>query len=132
MDVNLRRQIYALEESEILPAEAITREPPTSLAVASAAHPNSPNASLSRTGGGSKGPITGGGLGNLDVGWLNSRNDNVGKEKKAELWREAERFMSKLEGRNPGADRELGFLKGDGEKRSADASQELDGSGRQE
>ncbi|KAF6230231.1 hypothetical protein HO133_004571 [Letharia lupina] len=116
VDVNLRRQIYALEEAGVLPAEAVTKEPPTSMAVPLAAQANPPNASSSRTAGGNKGVITGGGLGNLDVGWLNSRNDNVGKEMKAELWEEAERFVSKLEERKSGADRELDFLKGDGEK----------------
>ena len=130
MDVNLRRQIYALEEADVLPAEAVTKEPPTSLAVPSSAQPNYSNASLSRTGGGNKAVITGGGLGNLDVGWLNSRNDNVGKEMKAELWGEAERFVSKLEGRKLSADRELDLLRSDGKAEGADASQELDGSRR--
>lgn len=132
MDVNLRRQIYALEEADILPADQVTKEPPTSLAVPSAAQANPPNASLSRTGGENKGVITGGGLGNLGVGWLNSRNDNVGKEMNAELWGEAERFVSKVEERIPGADRELDFLKGDGQEEGADTSQKLDGSGRKE
>lgn len=122
VDVNLRRQIYALEEADILPAEAVTKETPTSLAVPSAVQGTSPNASLLRTGGGNKGVVTGGGLGSLDVGWLNSRNDNVGKEMRAELWREAERFVSKLEESRPGADR----LKDDGEEEDADASQMLD------
>lgn len=129
MDVNLRRQIIALEEAGILPAEAFTKEPPTSLAVPSAAQAISSNASLSRTGGGNKGVITGGGLGNLDVGWLNSRNDNVGKEMKAELWEEAENFVSKLEKRKERklvADREVGHFNGDREEESADASQELE------
>lgn len=131
MDVNLRRQIYALEEADILPAEAVAKESPTSLAVPSAAQANTPNASPSRMGGGNREMITGGGLGNLDVGWLNSRNDNVGKEMKAELWEEAERFLSKLEERKSGADRTLEVVMGDGEEESAEASQELDGSGRQ-
>ena len=126
MDVNLRRQINALEEAGILPAEAFTKEPPKSLAVPSAAQANSSNASLSRTGGENKGVITGGGLGTLDVGWLNSRNDNVGKEIKAELWEEAEKFVSKLEKRKLVADREVGHFNGDREEDGADASQELD------
>lgn len=127
MDVNLRRQINALDEAGILPAEAFTKEPPTSLAVPSAAQANSSNSALSRTSWGNKGLILGGGLGNLDVGWLNSRNDNVGKEMKAELWGEAEKLVSKLEKRKLVADREVGFLNGDREEEGADASQELDG-----
>ena len=96
IDVRLRRQIYALEEADILPAEACTREDQTNLPIP----PGIPS-----VGGGpsaqppkpfSKGGITGGGLGGLDVGWLNSRNDNVGKEKEAELWEEAERFVGNL------------------------------------
>ena len=129
VDVNLRRQIYALEEADILPAEAISKELPTSLAVPSAAQINAPNASSSRTGGKHKGLITGGGLGDLDVGWLNSRNDNVGKEINAELWEEAQCFISKLEERSLGADRGPDFLQGDRENEGAGASQELESSG---
>lgn len=126
MDVNLRRQINALEEAGILPAEAFTKEPPTSLAVPSASQASVSNASLSRTGGGNKGVIIGGGLGNLDVGWLNSRNDNVGKEMKAELWGEAERFVSKLEKRKLVADRQIDYLNADREEEGPNVSQELD------
>ena len=104
--MNLRRQIYALEEAEILPAEAVTKEPTTSLAVPLTVQAHPQNTSLPRAGGGNTGIITGGGLGNLDVGWLNSRNDNVGKEMKSELWREAEIFVRKLEGREPGVERQ--------------------------
>lgn len=131
MDVNIRRQIYALEEADILPAEAVAKETPTSLAVPAAAQASSPNASLPRTGGGNKGVVIGDGLGNLDVGWLNSRNDNVGKEMKAELWGEAERFVSKLEESKLGVDREFNNPTGNGEEEGEDASQELDGSGRE-
>ena len=130
VDVNLRRQIYALEEADILPAEAISKELPTSSAVPSAAQINSPNASSSRIGGKTKGLITGGGLGNLDVGWLNSRNDNVGKEMNAELWEEAQSFISKLEERKSGADQRPEFLQDDRENEGT--SQELESSGRRE
>lgn len=41
---------------------------------------------------------TAGGLGNLDVGWLNSRNDNVGKVMEAELWAKAQEFVGGLGG----------------------------------
>ena len=44
-----------------------------------------------------KGAITGGGLGSLDVGWLNSRNDNVGKEMEAELWEDAQLLVESAE-----------------------------------
>ncbi|CAF9941161.1 hypothetical protein IMSHALPRED_002455 [Imshaugia aleurites] len=130
VDVNLRRQIYALEEANILPAEAVTKEPLTNLAVSSAAQANILNAMPSRMAGGNRGVITGGGIGNLDVGWLNSRNDNVGKEMEAELWEAAEKFIAKIEERKSSSDRKLEVLKGYGEEQSAEASQELDGSGR--
>ena len=117
VDVNLRRQIFALEVAEILPAEASTQEPPTSLAVPLAAQGNSPTPSLSRTVGGNKGVIAGGGLGNLDVGWLNNRNDNVGKEMKSELWREAGNFVQKTKAVS---DRGFDTLNGDGDQEAAD------------
>ena len=37
------------------------------------------------------------GPGNIDVGWLNSRNNKVGKEMEAELWTEAKAFVETLE-----------------------------------
>lgn len=41
-------------------------------------------------------PITNGGLGNLDIGWLNSRRDTIGKQKEGGLWKEARRMLEKL------------------------------------
>ena len=91
LDVRLRRQIYALEEAEILPAEAANREtqvaaitPPSSAAIGDQSTPP-----MSRQVADSKSVATGGGLGNLDIGWLNSRNDSVGKDMEAKLWDEA-------------------------------------------
>lgn len=127
VDVNIRRQIYALEEAEILPAEAVIKEPPSSLAVPSAAQTSLPNSSLSRTLGGNKGLTTGGGLGNLDVGWLNSRNDNVGKEMKSEMWEEADKFIHKLEKSKASADGGLGSLNDSGKEEAADSIQQLNG-----
>ena len=87
LDVRLRRQIYALGEAEILFGEASNKMIHSNLSA-----PLGPN----RTG---KGAATGGGLGNLDVGWLNSRNGHVGKKKDAELWEEAQRCVEKTEER---------------------------------
>ena len=115
--MNLRRQIYALEEAEILPAEAVTREPPSSLAVHSISQASSPGL---KSGSGNKAAITGGGLGNLDVGWLNGRNDNVEKEMKSELWAEAENFVHKLEKRKASKNRESDSLKDGGEEEAGD------------
>ncbi|MCJ1261962.1 hypothetical protein MMC22_001831 [Lobaria immixta] len=99
VDVRLRRQIYALEEAEIIPAEAATKEQPTNLVVPSglAAQANIPNTPATKQVAASKSTSTGGGLGALDVGWLNSRNDNVGKEMEAELWGKAKDFVKSLE-----------------------------------
>lgn len=36
-------------------------------------------------------------MGLLDVGWLNSRDDSVGKELEAELWRELEGLVEEAE-----------------------------------
>lgn len=98
IDVRLRRQVYALEEAEIIPAEAV-KEQQTSLAVPStfAALSNTQNSSTAKQPAVGKNAQTGGGIGTLDVGWLNSRNDNVGKEMEAELWAQAEDFVRILE-----------------------------------
>lgn len=99
VDVRLRRQIYALEEAEIIPAEAPPKEQPNSLSVPSAfaAFGNGPVPSSAKQVTPTKAVVGGGGLGSLDVGWLNSRNDDVGKEMEAELWAEAQQFIETLE-----------------------------------
>lgn len=103
LGVRLQRQIKALGEAQIIPKEAAStatlRDKPTTLAAPSLG-PNigtTPNTQLSKQSGGLKGAITGGGLVGLDIGWLNSRNDNVGKAKEAELWEEALRSVQRLE-----------------------------------
>ena len=68
----LRRQAYALEEAGIIDAEAASK------------------ASASATG---SERITNGGLGNLDVGWLNSRGNKVGAEKENELVEETKKLL---------------------------------------
>ncbi|KAL6715695.1 hypothetical protein ACLMJK_006656 [Lecanora helva] len=94
IDVRLRRQIHALEEAKILPAEASAKDIQTARSTFSGdAAQGTLNAQPSRSA--AKGMITGGGLGSLDVGWLNSRNDYVGKEKEAELWEEAQTLVGK-------------------------------------
>lgn len=80
----LRRQAYALEEAGIIAAQAPTisshvqrqqsPQPGGGAAVGKKPEPDR---------------ITNGGMGNLDVGWLNSRGNQVGAEKEAELLEEA-------------------------------------------
>lgn len=98
VDVRLRRQIYALEEAEIIPAEAPPKEQPNSLSVpaAFATLGNGPAPPIAKQMAISKTVGSAGGLGPLDVGWLNSRNDDVGKEMEAELWAEAQEFIETL------------------------------------
>ena len=83
IDVGLRRQISALEDAEIIPSETAYKESQASQIGLTIAGQKQA----------SKGAVTGGGLGSLDVGWLNSRNDRVGKEKEAELWDSAVAFL---------------------------------------
>ncbi|PLN77908.1 mediator complex protein-domain-containing protein [Aspergillus taichungensis] len=77
IDVRLRRQAYALEEAAILPPEL-------------------------SDGGGVAGGAAGGaavaaGAANpLDISWLNSRKDTVGKDKEAELWAAAREFVEQM------------------------------------
>ena len=73
VDVNLRRQIYALEEANIIPVDI-----PKEVVAAD----------------GAKAVVGSGAMGNLDVGWLNSRNDKVGTDMEAELWTQAKDLLT--------------------------------------
>ena len=73
VDVNLRRQIWALEEANIIAPGSAEKDQ----------QPGSEKAATDVTS-----------LGNLDVGWLNSRNDKVGKEMEAELWEKASSLVA--------------------------------------
>lgn len=72
IDVRLRRQVYALEEATII-------------------RPDS---------GESTGGQTTGGGNQLDISWLNSRKDTVGKDKEAELWANASKFVTQLQSKD--------------------------------
>lgn len=109
VSARLRRQVYALEEAGIIAAEpevqaaappivAQPQLPPgralrPGVAAAATAAQNTTEPAM---------PITNGGLGNLDIGWLNSRRDVVGKMKEAELWREARVLFERLQGQPQG------------------------------
>ncbi|RHZ66332.1 mediator of RNA polymerase II transcription subunit 11 [Aspergillus thermomutatus] len=75
IDVRLRRQVYALEEAAILAPESASR-----------------TGDLPGAGGGA----ATGASNPLDVSWLNSRKDTVGKDKEAELWAAARQFVERL------------------------------------
>ena len=86
----LRRQAHALEEAGIISSEA---------PALSSASQQKQVTSVSGSQRGQAVPaqdperITNGGLGNLDVGWLNSRGNKVGAEKEGELVDEAKRLL---------------------------------------
>jgi hypothetical protein len=91
----LRRQAYALEEAGIITPEA------ASLSVISVQRPKLPSAQPSQAG---RPPqqteqpdrerITNGGMGNQDIGWLNSQGNRVGAEKEKELVEDTKKLLS--------------------------------------
>lgn len=75
IDVRMKRQIFALEEAGIVNLSNMPRQD---------AAPAT-KASLKPNGLGS--------VGNLDVGWLNSRSTKVERDMEAELWDKARKFL---------------------------------------
>lgn len=101
----LRRQAYALEEAGIIAAEVPTLSTTgaaTEGAVQRAAPrrgaPGLTGATSSQRPADEGDRIKNGGLGNLDVGWLNSRSNSVGLEKEAELVAEAKAMLKDMLG----------------------------------
>lgn len=99
----LRRQAYALEEAGIITAQAPTLSTTSTLNPAAPAVPFGQGAGVRRAPGPAQKQeavqeeqITNGGLGNLDVGWLNSRGNRVGEEKEAELIKEAREMLDEV------------------------------------
>jgi hypothetical protein len=88
----LNRQAHALEEAGIIAADA----PILTLADAgkgAAAGPTKPGLVTAASEGQR---IKNGGLGNFDVGWLNSRGNKVGAEKEGEIMKELRAVMEKM------------------------------------
>lgn len=82
----LNRQAYALEEAGIIAADVPI------LTLADAAKPSAGrNATATDVD-----KIKNGGLGNFDVGWLNSRGNKVGAEKEAEIMKDLKALLEKL------------------------------------
>ena len=96
IDVRLRRQINALQDAKIIPAEAVTQDSRSGQAAPTGSAMMGGPAPLSKQTRGGRSVITGGGLGSLDVGWLNSRNDHIGRGMEAGLWEEAQKFVENL------------------------------------
>lgn len=95
VDVGLKRQIWALEEADIIPpekAKAKQKEP----------------VSFNKNMGGNKAsqaaepPPVEGGMGKLDIGWLNSRSGQVGRDMEAELWEKAKVFLEGVDANGSG------------------------------
>lgn len=104
----LRRQAYALEEAGIIAADAPTLSAP-GVAEASQRTGAAQVPGFSRGNAPGRAPmapqrqpaddgdrVTNGGLGNLDVGLLNSRGNSVGLEKEAELMAEAKHLLEEI------------------------------------
>lgn len=89
IDVRLRRHISALEDAAIIPFEKITKDSESSRDGPTVNMPMS----NTRPGMSGRDAVTNGGMGNLDVGWLNSRNNNVGRAMEAKLWKEAHELL---------------------------------------
>ena len=96
VDVNLRRQIYALEEANLIPD---TSQKDSTAGTDSQQAEDDPN-------------VMGGSLGNIDVGWLNSRDDQVEKERAAELWAQAQEIVERLAENEAGATKQDEVMKG--------------------
>ena len=90
----LRRQAYALEEAGIITAEAPSLSTTASRSIApTTTQGQNPSASQQQA---HTESITNGGLGNFDVGWLNSRGNRMGTEKEADLLAEAKDLLHKM------------------------------------
>ena len=89
----LRRQVYALEEAGIITPDPGSVQDNPKAAPASAQGTRPGLAQVPKEQLLDPDRIKNGGLGNLDVGWLNSRGNKVGAEKEAELVREAKELL---------------------------------------
>ena len=98
INVRLRRQIYALEEADIIASDSISKEGQVTGSATAAGGGGAGGVAAQAE----KGEISGVGLGNLDVGWLNSRSDTVGREMEGEIWAKAREFLERLEQRKSG------------------------------
>lgn len=91
----LRRQVYALEEAGIITPDPLTaQEQPKAAASLAPAQSNQRGVvQLPKEQQLDPDRIKNGGLGDLDIGWLNSRSNKVGAEKEAELIKEVKELL---------------------------------------
>jgi hypothetical protein len=89
IDIGLKRQILGLEESDILPTDKAKKDKQIN--------------EFGKTAPVGETTIADGGMGKLDIGWLNSRSGRVERDMEAELWEKARTFLERLEkGRSDG------------------------------
>ncbi len=72
-----------LEEADILPADKAKKGKVVN--------------EFGKTGPEAQATLADGGIGKLDIGWLNSRSGRVGRDMEAELWEKARTFLEGLE-----------------------------------
>ena len=95
IDVRLRKQIEALEDAEIIPAEAVARSTVMTQSASPGLNALRGGASLAKTA--ERPKNVGATLGNLDVGWLNSRNDSMKQKMEVDLWKSAQELLVRYE-----------------------------------
>ncbi|KAI9645868.1 hypothetical protein NHQ30_005304 [Ciborinia camelliae] len=96
VDVRLRRQILGLEEADIIPADKIKSKNKGKVA-AEVMETRRPAVPGNMAGNKADDVATDGGIGNLDIGFLNSRSGRVGRDMEAELWAKSRKFLEDLD-----------------------------------
>lgn len=103
IDVRLRRQIYGLEEANIIPPEklrpiATNKSEVSAMPIGYRGPPQGRKEEDDSGAGGVKGGESGLGIGSLDIGLLNSKSGRVGREMEAELWGKARKYLEDRQG----------------------------------
>jgi hypothetical protein len=106
VDVRLRRQIYGLEEANIIPAvltkiqkkatHGFVKDMEDGLSEAQKKKKREEDDSKDEAR--AQLHLHEGGMGKLDVGWLNSRSGKVGRDMEAELWEKSRIFLEGVGG----------------------------------
>ncbi|KAG4029097.1 hypothetical protein MFRU_017g00340 [Monilinia fructicola] len=99
VDVRLRRQILGLEEANIIPADK-AKSKNKSKGPTEVVETRRPAVPGNMAGNKVDDIVVEGGMGNLDVGFLNSRSGRVGRDMEAELWAKSRKFLEDLDDGN--------------------------------
>lgn len=105
VDVRLRRQIYGLEEAKIIPAvlskiqkkatHGFVKDMEDGLSEAQKKKKREEEEAKDEAR--AQLHLHEGGMGKLDVGWLNSRSGKVGRDMEAELWKKTRKFLEDID-----------------------------------